>query len=46
MTKRELDSLMRRAEIDISTLQAEIKPIVDEVKEVGDEAILIFQNVR
>ena len=42
MTDKELKSLMKRAEVDISDLQAQIKPIVDEVKEIGDEAIFKY----
>jgi len=42
MTEKELNSLMKRAEVDISALQVQIKPIVDEVKEIGDEAIFKY----
>jgi len=45
MSPSELNSLMKRAEFDISALQAQIKPIVDEVKEIGDEAIFKYTKM-
>jgi histidinol dehydrogenase len=45
MTNEEMSSLLKRAEFDISVLQAQIKPIVDEVKEVGDKAVFKYTKM-